>query len=152
MSLPAAFATKTVESTCVVWVGATNNRGYGMLQIDGRLQLAHRVAYADVHGPIPEGLVIDHKCRVRNCVRVDHLEAVTNGENVRRGRAAATLAVGDECVNGHPISSDGDLYTRPNGRTTECRKCRSAETHRNGRRRPSVRIRSDDVRAIHQRT
>ena len=137
MSLPAAFATKAVESTCTVWVGATNNKGYGMLQIDGRLHLAHRVAYENAHGPIPDGVVIDH------------LEAVTQSENVIRGRAAAALAVGDECINGHAVASELDLYRRSNGKT-ECRKCRSAESHRTGRRRPTVRLQSDVAASVHR--
>ena len=83
IALPPAFAVKAMASTCTVWVGATNTRGYALISVNGRVELAHRVAYAAVHGPIAEGMVIDHLCRVRNCVKVEHLEAVTTAENVR---------------------------------------------------------------------
>lgn len=151
MTLPAAFATKTVESTCTVWVGASNNKGYGVVYLDGRPQLAHRVAYEAQVGPIPDGYVLDHLCRVRNCVRVDHLEPVTQQQNTQRGRAARTLAVGDECINGHTITDESQLYTRPTG-AVECRACRGAESHRDGRRRPTVRKRAAVVKAVHERT
>jgi hypothetical protein len=39
-------------------------------------------------GPVPEGLELDHLCRVTTCVRPSHLEPVTTGENVRRRNLA----------------------------------------------------------------
>lgn len=147
MSLPAAFGCKTVESTCTVWIGATNSKGYGLVWLDGDARLAHRVAYENAHGQIPAGMVVDHLCRVRNCVRVDHLELVTVGENTRRGRVAGGLSAGETCINGHELT-DGDIYTRPNG-VTECRKCRGGDSPRDGRRRPSTRKRSSEYAAAH---
>jgi hypothetical protein len=49
---------------------------------------AHRFAYLEFVGPIPDGLVLDHLCRNKKCVNPDHLEPVTNAENLRRGRVA----------------------------------------------------------------
>jgi hypothetical protein len=122
-SLPPAFATKTRPSDCTVWIGATNNKGYGVLTIDGARHLAHRVAYEAQYGPVPDGMVLDHLCRVRNCVRPDHPEVVTVGENNRRGRRLTAARVGEECVRGHYIASEADLYVRSNG-VRECRECR----------------------------
>lgn len=65
-------------SGCVLWLGGVNGPGYGMLKIDGVGRMAHRVAYEVARGPIPPGLVLDHRCRVRSCIRVEHLEPVTN--------------------------------------------------------------------------
>lgn len=144
-ALPAALLSKSRQTNCLVWVGATNNKGYGIVAIDGGVQLAHRIAYAAVNGPIPDGLVIDHVCRVRNCINPAHLEAVTQAENNRRGRAAIALAVGDTCTNGHLIE-EGGVYTRSSGKT-ECRRCRSSESHRTGRRRPSQQLRAERVSA-----
>lgn len=130
MSLPENFADKTMTSTCVVWVGACNTMGYGLIYIDGKAELAHRVAYEAARGSIPEGMVIDHLCRVRNCVKPDHLEAVTQRENIRRGRAAAALKPGDTCINGHAIETADDLYQRPSASSPECRQCRAISNKR----------------------
>lgn len=146
MTLPAGFATKVRLTDCHVWIGATNNKGYGLACVgDGKIELAHRVAYEHEFGPIPDGMVIDHLCRVRNCVNPLHLEPVTQGENQRRGRRAAALQVGDTCDNGHLIR-EGDLYERPSG-ATECRHCRSATEHRPSRRRPTQQRRAPRVAA-----
>lgn len=128
-ALPAAFADKVRRTECLVWIGSTNSKGYGLVSVGaGKSALAHRLAFEAEYGPIPEGMVIDHLCRVRNCVNPMHLEAVTTGENNRRGRAAKTLTVGDICINGHQLS-EGDIYTAPRG-TTECRHCRRSNAHR----------------------
>ena len=146
MTLPDTFTAKTMTSLCVVWVGSTNSRGYGLISIGGKVELAHRVAYEAAYGPIPDGMVIDHLCRVRNCVKPEHLEAVTQGENVRRGRAAAALEPGGRCINGHWIESRDDLYYRPSGVAPECRRCRSVSNRRGtGRVRPTVQRRSTSV-------
>jgi hypothetical protein len=73
------------ENECILWTGATTE-GYGLfIALPEILRIrAHRYAYEQAKGPIPEGLVIDHLCCVPSCVNPDHLEAVTIGENVRR--------------------------------------------------------------------
>lgn len=66
---------------CWLWTGATRHGRYGQFFIGGRNRYAHRLAYQLCVGPIPEGLLIDHKCRVRHCVNPDHLRAVTYKQN-----------------------------------------------------------------------
>lgn len=73
------------NSGCWLWFGATTERGYGVVVANGRSIRAHRISYETAKGQIPEGLVLDHLCRVHCCVNPDHLEAVTQLENVRRG-------------------------------------------------------------------
>ena len=81
-----ASVDKTDE--CWLWLQVLLASGYGKFYANGRQHLAHRYAYELLVGPIPDGLQIDHLCRVKNCVRPDHLEPVTPGVNTRRARAA----------------------------------------------------------------
>ena len=86
----------SVESGCDVWIGALSTKGYGQFWINGRQTQAHRWAYENLRGPIPEGLEIDHLCHNPACVRVDHLEPVTHAENLRRRRPFAKAASSGE--------------------------------------------------------
>ena len=93
--------------TCWIWTGWHNGRYPGFSAGHTKL-LAHRFSYELHKGPIPEGAVIDHLCKVTMCVNPDHLEAVTQQENVLRGdnsRAASLRRRPDQqmCGTGrHP--------------------------------------------------
>lgn len=63
---------------------------YGKLFGVGEGKYVHRLMYEAVHGPIPEGHVVDHICFHTRCVEPLHLRALTvsgNGLN-RRGAAS----------------------------------------------------------------
>ena len=75
--------------SCWLWTGAKTAEGYGEIKIDRRMHYTHRWAYEFCVGPIPEGLTIDHLCRVRHCMNPDHLEVVTRKENILRGESPA---------------------------------------------------------------
>lgn len=78
---------KNAPDGCWIWTASTCHEGYGRFNandIDLPSTLAHRIAYTWLVGPIPAGLTLDHLCFVTNCVNPEHLEPVTNGENVRR--------------------------------------------------------------------
>lgn len=111
------------EGGCWKWVGGTDRLGYGRAHVGGgKYQSAHRRAYESFVGPIPDGLVIDHLCRVRNCVNPEHLEVVTQRENVLRGSGvAAQAAAKTHCVNGHPFAGL-NLTVTTDGRRV-CRTC-----------------------------
>lgn len=75
-------------SGCLVWTGARNGNGYGVVRIGfgrkGRIVLAHRLAYAIAHGSAPADRVIDHRadlCVSRACCDDPHLRAVPLEEN-----------------------------------------------------------------------
>lgn len=112
------------ETGCWIWIGARNAKGYGRFGLNGRNRLAYAVAYELIVGPIPnDGLVFDHLCENKSCVNPQHLQRVTNGENVARGLERV-------CRNGHPKGYRG-----------RCRVCVAANERRKSLRRaaPSTR-------------
>jgi len=81
---------------CWVWLGLTTSEGYGRFFVPGGEVRAHRYAYELLVGPIPEDHTLDHLdgCLNPSCVRPDHLEPVTNAENLRRRHARQRLLNG----------------------------------------------------------
>lgn len=122
--------------TCWLWTASTN-KGYGQIRLGGssrKMLLAHRVAYEMLVGPIPEGLQLDHLCRVTLCVNPKHLEPVTLQENVLRGENfIAKKARQTECLRGHPLSG-ANLYTDSKG-YRKCKICNNESRKRSRRRR-----------------
>ena len=113
---------------CWLWGGTVDHHGYGRY----RMRLAHRLAYLELAGEIPDGLELDHLCRVPACVNPNHLEPVSHAENVRRSIAgqvnSARLRTRTHCKNGHPFSAE-NTYVYPNG-YRECRICARANHKR----------------------
>ena len=74
-------------SGCWIYLGQLNRNGYGTFLIKRKRKMVQRYVYENLVGPIPEGYVLDHLCRVRCCCNPAHLEPVTVQENTRRGNA-----------------------------------------------------------------
>lgn len=111
--------------TCWLWRGAIEpgHRGYGRMNIEGRSRVAHRVGYELLVGPIPEGLQLDHLCRVRRCVNPEHLEPVTPRENLLRGKTlAAANAAKTHCPVGHAYTPENTIFDAKR-RIRSCREC-----------------------------
>ena len=118
------------NSGCWLWIGAispsaSGKHPYGVFQVEQKLKMAHRVSYEMTKGPIPNGLQLDHLCRVTLCVNPAHLDPVTPKENIRRGRtsdsARKTQLSKTHCPQGHAYAAE-NLYLKPNG-GRECRQC-----------------------------
>lgn len=108
---------------CWTWTSWISTSGYGLITIKGKTVTAHRWAYETLVRPIPEGLVIDHLCRNRLCVNPDHLEPVTNRENIMRGEGvAARRAQQTHCMRGHEFTPE-NTYVYRDGRARKCRAC-----------------------------
>ena len=115
--MAASLMTKVrLSGWCLEFTGARSRDGYGLVKREAKLKQAHRAAYEEFVGPIPDGLQLDHLCRNRACIRPDHLEPVTAQVNTQRS-AIATRPV---CLQGHP-------YDRVDSRGhRECSVCRRA--------------------------
>lgn len=133
---PAPCPVPGLEGDCQVWTGCTRN-GYGVISRgrkgEGRID-THRAAWENEHGPVPDGLTLDHLCRVRLCANPAHLEPVTRGENVLRGEHPNVVAFrAGTCTKGHKVV--GANVAIRDGRK-RCRRCiRDAERTRPDRQR-----------------
>lgn len=107
---------------CWLWLKSKTPYGYGRTVVYNSItqkvsnELAHRLAYLNLIGLIPEGLELDHLCRVTSCVNPTHLEPVTHDENMKRGKTANK----ELCKRGHPLSGE-NLVLRKGYR--QCRAC-----------------------------
>lgn len=117
------------KTPCWIWQGNHDRLGYGLINRLEHQGVAHLWFWKQVNGPVPEGLELDHLCRVRLCVNPTHFEAVTHEENVKRGTSfAAVNARKTHCIHGHEFTPE-NTHVRPNGHRT-CRTCRRGDFKR----------------------
>ena len=124
--LPWTLADKVLRgSDCWLWTAKKDRWGYGRVKVNGVLQQAHRYVYELNNGPVPEGLVLDHLCRVTLCVNPSHLQAVTQTENLRR--SPFTNSAKTHCKNGHPFDTENTrIQTDKSGQSRRvCAICRN---------------------------
>ena len=110
------------ESGCWIWEGTKNPKGYGLISVDGKYELAHRVSYKLFRGEIPGDLPLDHDpCETPACIYPEHLAPVTHAVNIARGRSPAAVAYRNgTCLKGkHDMT---DVYVTKGGRR-QCRPC-----------------------------
>lgn len=114
------------ESGCWLWTGSEDMKGYGQLTFNKKHYRAYRFSYEIFKGTIPAGMTLDHLCRVRLCVNPDHMEVVTNKENVLRGHGVtANNAAKTHCKHGHEFTEENTYvfrYRASGGRS--CLACR----------------------------
>lgn len=116
--------------SCWLWTASKNGSGYGQFWDGTRFFYAHRFSYELLVGPIPEGLELDHLCRVHACVNSMHLEAVSHRENTLRGTgASARNAARTHCAHGHLFDETNTIHDRAKG-WRSCRECRQARLRR----------------------
>lgn len=75
---------------CWPWTGAKTEHGYGRINIGGRVVKAHRVAYRELVGEIPDNSDVCHTCDNPPCCNPQHLflgDARLNAQDmVSKGR------------------------------------------------------------------
>lgn len=119
-------------SECIPSQNVPGSEGYAMRRVNGVRHYEHVIAWEEVNGPVPDGMVLDHlchdpvtchegnRCPHRRCRNAEHLTPVTRGDNARRGRRVWSEV--EECPDGHPYDAT-NTYTDPQGRR-HCRACR----------------------------
>ena len=137
---------KSDPSGCWLWTGVITEAGYGYFRTKAngwRGAAAHRFAwFSSGGGSVPEGMQLDHLCRVRNCVNPAHLEVVTPQENTLRGESPSSLnARKDRCPRcGGPYSIAKRGHRKPGRR---CQPCHSERRRQRKAERRAAAIRED---------
>lgn len=114
----------TIKNGCWEYNGCTNDSGYCLIMVDGKLQYAHRIAYEHHIGKIPQGMTVDHICFNRKCINPAHLRLLTPSENAKRHKQNQEKPFCGICGEKKVRSlATGRLY---------CRQCglRRAKKHR----------------------
>ncbi len=123
----AIFSIPEPNSGCWLWLGSVHGNGYGVLKLRGHAHLAHRLSYETHVGPIPQGLDLDHLCRVRCCVNPRHLEPVSRRVNVSRGLVSTRHDWSNgkssitHCPRGHEYNAENTRIDKLNRRL--CKSC-----------------------------
>lgn len=125
-----------------MWTGGTTTLGYGTIWDYDRQRnsMAHRVSWEIAYGQkIPEGLVIDHLCRIPGCVNPRHLQVVSISENTSRGLAPIMGGLHNSrkthCPQGHEYTPENTyIYERGIGQSRVCRTCAIERTQERRRK------------------
>ncbi len=81
---------------CWLWVGALSTGGYGKIYLDNKYIAAHRASWVVHHGPIPNGLLVCHKCDVKLCINPEHLFLGTQKENIEDATRKGRMSHGED--------------------------------------------------------
>src|SRR6266496_5724441 len=78
----------TVVGGCLMSNYSTGSHGYAQIgwyeRGKTRMVLAHRAAWVAAHGPIPSGMTVDHVCKNRRCIRIEHLRLLSKDRKSTR--------------------------------------------------------------------
>ena len=120
--LPPRIAAKIAvdgDTGCWLWTASRTSDGYGQAVVGGAVVGSHRAVFEMLVGAIPEGLEADHLCTIRRCANPEHIQPVTQAENIRRAAAAIHARPIYPC--GHPRTPE-NTHERTVGRW--CLTCR----------------------------
>lgn len=110
---------------CWTWMACINQDGYGNWTIGKKTVRAHRMSWNLLRGDIPDGMFLDHVCRVRSCVNPDHLRVVTPKENAISNSLSrqAINSTKTHCIRGHILAGE-NLIDHGRG-YRNCRTCKN---------------------------
>lgn len=109
-------------SPCRIWTGSLAHSGYGQVRDGKKMAKAHVVVWEHHHGQKPQGMELDHLCRVPACCNPEHLELVTHHENMMRSNTpSAQNARKTHCIHGHVFSPENTKVRSQGWR--ECIPC-----------------------------
>lgn len=121
------LSSRIVEGPNGCWISNWSLRkknGYTQFWLRGKQTFVHIVIYEYLRGLIPEGLELDHLCRIKCCVNPAHLEPVPRLENVRRSNADYKKYI-THCTKGHEYTKENtSIYVDKAGYSHRyCNEC-----------------------------
>lgn len=128
---------KDPNSGCWIWLNSLTPTGYPPARYTAfkKYVTAYRLSYFLYRGEIPDGLEVDHICRMRCCINPWHLRLVTHAENTRRGiypKSTHRNGRKTHCKRGHEFNENNTYIDNRGNR--QCRIC-IREKNRLARRR-----------------
>jgi hypothetical protein len=118
-----------VQTRCWNFVGGHTVGGYGVIvTTPQREERAHRVAYRELVGPIPDRAVLHHTCENTRCCNPAHLQPSDIGVHVAHHKAQAQR---DECPKGHALTDDNLVPSRLRRGARICLTCQRAAIRAN---------------------
>lgn len=114
-----------IINNCFVWQGYLDKDGYGSFYFKQKLRRAHRVSYYLNFGDIPKDMVIDHICKNRACVNIEHLRCISRKQNtLENSRSVGSINKMKEfCKNGHK-------FDKKYGKQRYCSICSNEKSKR----------------------
>lgn len=97
VTLDTVWSRVNKSDECWIWLGSTNGKGYGFMRVGKKSVGVHRIVYELVHGHIPEGMLVLHRCDNPTCCRPEHLFLGTYSDN-----GIDMTAKGRNIVQTHP--------------------------------------------------
>lgn len=131
-----------LNGPCYIFKFGKDGGGYGSVRVNGKKVSVHRYVWQNAYGPVPHGLVLDHRCMVKACCNIDHLRAVTNKVNTTENLCTPPKwkqnAAKTHCHRGHEFSAENTKIDKYGHRS--CKACariamRKHDMKRRGRRR-----------------
>lgn len=122
MSIEELVRKKTlhVGTGCLIWMGNHDYQNYAVARSGSTKIRVHRHMYEKKHGPLPASFDVHHKCGVKSCINVDHLQAMSRAEHASIGFNSQKT----KCKKGHDLE---EIY---NTGVRGCRICRKAASKR----------------------
>lgn len=107
---------------CWLWCDVPH---YGMSTFDGKSIGTHRLSWMIQNGPIPNGMMVLHRCDTRACINPKHLYLGTAKDNIRDcvARKRHPELQRTHCERGHPFSGDNLHITKQGHR--RCKTCKT---------------------------